>query len=96
MPQIESGGYYLAEARGYYRAHGLQVEILPGGPGLAVREVVGKGNADLGATDGNGVLVSVAAGLPLVIVTAVASTAPAAPHGRIHASKIGATSTPIS
>lgn len=76
LPQIESGGYYLAEARGYYRAHGLQVEILPGGPGLAVREVVGKGNADLGATDGNGVLVSVAAGLPLVIVGAEMQRSP--------------------
>ncbi len=70
LPQIESGGYYQAAARGYYRAQGLEVEIMPGGPGLPVREIVGKGTADFGATDGNGVLVSVAAGSPLVIVGA--------------------------
>lgn len=69
-PQIESGGYYQAQARGFYAQQGLVVEIVPGGPGVPIKENVAEGRAEIGATDGNGVIVSVARGLPLTIVGA--------------------------
>ncbi len=70
LPQIESGGYYQAQARGYYRALGLQVEIHGGGPGVPSKENVAAGVADIGAGDGNCVLVAASRGKPLVIVGA--------------------------
>jgi NitT/TauT family transport system substrate-binding protein len=69
-PEIESGGYYQAWARGFYAAQGLAVELLPGQPGEQVKETVAEGRADIGATDGNGVIVAISRGLPLVIVGA--------------------------
>ena len=33
FPQAEHGGFYQALAKGFYREAGLDVEILPGGPG---------------------------------------------------------------
>ncbi len=70
LPQIELGGYYQAQAKGFYRAQGLEVELFPGGPGVPIKEIVGEGRAQLGATDGNGVLVAISRGLPLLIVGA--------------------------
>lgn len=70
QPQIESGGYYMAKARGYYAQRGLTVEIVSGGPGVPIKENVAEGRAEIGATDGNGVIVAISRGLPLVIVGA--------------------------
>ena len=36
FPEAEHGGYYAARLNGYYEAEGLDVEILPGGPGAGV------------------------------------------------------------
>jgi len=70
FPQTEYGGYYQAEARGYYREAGLEVEFIPGGPGVPAKETVALGRAELGMTDGNDVLVAISRGVPLVIVGA--------------------------
>lgn len=78
LPEIESGGYYQAQARGYYAAQGLAVEILPGGPGVPIKDIVADGRADVGATDGNGVIVAISRGLPLVIVGAEMQRSPLA------------------
>ncbi len=75
-PQIESGGYFLAQARGYYQAQGLEVEIAPGGPGVEAKERVATGEAELGATDGNCVIAAAARGRPLVIVGAEMQRSP--------------------
>lgn len=69
-PQTEYGGYYQAAERGFYREAGLDVEIVSGGPGLAVKDTVALGRAAFGCTDGNDVIVAIARGLPLVIVGA--------------------------
>lgn len=69
-PEIESGGYYQARARGFYAAQGLTVEILPGQPGRPNIETVAGGRADIGSSDGNDVIVAISRGLPLVIVGA--------------------------
>ncbi len=69
-PQIEAGGYYQAKERGFYRAQGLEVEILAGGPGVAARENVAAGRAELGVSDGSCLIVAASRGMPLVIVGA--------------------------
>src|SRR5688500_13487168 len=33
VAEPEHGGFYQAEARGYFRAEGLDVTLIPGGPG---------------------------------------------------------------
>ena len=33
FPEAEHGGYYAARLNGYYAEEGLDVELLPGGPG---------------------------------------------------------------
>jgi len=69
-PEIESGGYYQAQARGFYAAQGLTVEILPSQPGGSVKENVAAGRVDISTDDGNSVIVAISRGLPLVIVGA--------------------------
>lgn len=46
VPQAEHGGYYQALAEGTYSACGLDVEIIPGGPGIKNREQLVAGNID--------------------------------------------------
>lgn len=70
FPQPEHGGYYQALAKGYYAEEGLDVEILPGGPNAQVKQQVAMGNADLGMTNGDDVIVAVARGVPIKIVAA--------------------------
>lgn len=69
-PQTEYGGYYQAVERGYYREAGLEVTIIPGGPGVPFKEQVALGRAEFGITDGNDVIVAISRGVPLVIVAA--------------------------
>ncbi len=69
-PQPEHGGYYQALARGFYAEEGLDVEILPGGPNAQVKQQVALGEAQLGMTNGDDVIVAAARGLPLKIVAA--------------------------
>ena len=71
FPQAEHGGFYQALVKGYYREAGLDVEILPGGPGAAIKLSVAKGMADFGMYRSDDVIVAASRGLPLVIVAAV-------------------------
>jgi NitT/TauT family transport system substrate-binding protein len=67
-PQAEHGGFYQALARGFYREAGLDVEIVPGGPGPGVAPRLVSGTADLGMGQSDDVVVHVSNGLPFVIV----------------------------
>lgn len=71
FPQAEHGGFYQALARGFYREAGLDVEILPGGPGAAIKLSVAKGIADFGLYRSDDVIVAASRGLPLIMVGAV-------------------------
>jgi hypothetical protein len=71
FPQAEHGGFYQALAKGFYREAGLDVEILPGGPGATIKLSVAKGTADFGMYRSDDVIVAASRGLPLVIVGAV-------------------------
>lgn len=71
FPQAEHGGFYQALAKGFYREAGLDVEILPGGPGATIKLSVAKGLADFGMYRSDDVIVAASRGLPLIIVGAV-------------------------
>lgn len=54
-PQAQFAGYYVAQEKGFYRQHGLEVKILPGGPERPASEWLAKGRANFGTlflTDG--------------------------------------------
>lgn len=70
FPQAEHGGYYQALARGFYREAGLDVEILPGGPGAGIKLKTAKGEADFGMLKSDDIMLAAHQGLPLVMVMA--------------------------
>ena len=70
FPQPEQGGYFNAVVKGYYKAEGLDVSILPLGQYTSAMQVVSSGQAEfaLGASDQ--ILEVVSNGLPVVAVDA--------------------------
>ena len=47
VTQSQFAGYYVAQAKGYYKAAGLDVTINPGGPDIAPEQVIAGGGADI-------------------------------------------------
>lgn len=47
VTQAQFAGYYVAAAKGYYEAEGLDVTIMPGGPDIAPEQVIAGGGADV-------------------------------------------------
>ena len=47
LPQAQFAGYYVAAAKGYYKAEGLDVTIKPGGPDISPVQVIAGNNADI-------------------------------------------------
>ncbi len=69
-PTAEHGGFFQALVKGYYRDAGLDVTILPGGPGALPLPFVATGRADFGLGRFDDVIFAVRQGLPLVAVCA--------------------------
>jgi NitT/TauT family transport system substrate-binding protein len=69
-PQPEQGGYYTALVKGYYKAEGLDVTILPLGQYTAGVQVVSSGAAEFGLGSSDQILEAVSNGLPVVAVSA--------------------------
>ena len=70
-PDPERGGYYCAQIKGYYRAAGLDVEIIPGGPNNGPIQRLLTGRLEFLLSTSGDILVQAAKGLPLVGVAAV-------------------------
>ncbi len=70
LPQAEHGGFYQALVRGYYAEAGLDVDILPGGPGATIRPRVATGEVEFGMNRSDDTLAAIGQGLPLVIAGA--------------------------
>ena len=47
VTQAQFAGYYVAQAKGYYKAADLDVTINPGGPDIAPEQVIAGGGADV-------------------------------------------------
>jgi NitT/TauT family transport system substrate-binding protein len=71
FPQAEHGGFYQAVAKGFYREAGLDVRLLPGGPGAGINLKVAKGDADFGMNRSDDLILAASQGLPVLMVAAV-------------------------
>ncbi|MUT64412.1 ABC transporter substrate-binding protein [Paenibacillus sp. NEAU-GSW1] len=71
VPQAQFAGIFVAKAKGFYEAEGLDVEIIPGGPDVVIEQQVVNGAADIGVTSFDSLLVNRDNGLPLVSVAQV-------------------------
>ena len=71
VAEPEHGGFYQAEAKGYFADEGLDVTIVPGGPNAFVMPKVATGQADIGQADSTNTLLQQAQGLPVVQIGAV-------------------------
>jgi NitT/TauT family transport system substrate-binding protein len=71
IAEPEHGGFYQAQARGFFREEGLDVTLIPGGPNAFVMPSVATGKADIGQADSVNALLQQAEGLPVVQFAAV-------------------------
>jgi NitT/TauT family transport system substrate-binding protein len=69
LPQAQFAGFYVAKAKGFYKAHGLDVTINPGGPNINVETLVSSGADTFGVGGGaEAQLFARDKGLPLVAI----------------------------
>lgn len=67
LPQAQFAGYYVAKAKGFYDAAGVDLTINPGGPNLSSEALVAAGNDTFGVGSGtDSILTARSKGLPLV------------------------------
>lgn len=66
QPQAQFAGFYMAAEKGIYRQHGIDLTILPGGPGKSPAEYLRDGRADFAALWLTTALQRRNEGLPLV------------------------------
>ena len=71
VAEPEHGGFYQAQARGFFADEGLDVTIIPGGPNAFVMPKIATGQADIGQADSTNTLLQQAEGLPVVQFGAV-------------------------
>jgi len=69
-PQPEHGGFYIAQALGYYKAEGLDVTILPLPQYGSVAQLVSTGKADIGLGSSDQIMEWDSNGLPLLAIAA--------------------------
>lgn len=67
-PQGEHGGFYQALAKGFYKDAGLDVDIVAGGPGALVPQLMASGQVDVAMSRSDDMIVYASQGLPFVIV----------------------------
>jgi NitT/TauT family transport system substrate-binding protein len=69
LPQAQFAGFYVAQAKGYYKDVGIDLTINPGGPNLLTENLVATGADTFGLSGGtDSVLAGVEKGLPIVSV----------------------------
>jgi len=76
VPEPEFGGFYTARDEGHFKKEGLEVEILGGGAGVPVLQMVATGRADFGTVGADEVVTSRARGADVVAVFATYQTNP--------------------
>ncbi len=70
FPQAEHGGFFQAIAKGYYFDEGLEVEIVPGGPGVNTKAMLMAGQVKFNIGGSAGALNYVKQDLPFKVVAA--------------------------
>jgi ABC-type nitrate/sulfonate/bicarbonate transport system substrate-binding protein len=75
----QNAGWWVADAEGYFRAAGIDSNVLAGGPNMSeVEAIVAAGRADIGVDQFERVVDANAAGADLVIIGALYQSNPAA------------------
>jgi NitT/TauT family transport system substrate-binding protein len=75
-PEPEFGGFYEAQLSGLYKEAGLDVEIIPGGPGAPSLELLASGRAEAAITAADDLLIKRSRGIEAVGVFSVFQDAP--------------------
>lgn len=70
-PTAQFAGMYLAQAKGYYKARGVEVDLLPGGPNINAVALVGNGTEPFGVWTADSILAAQSKGMPVTIVAAI-------------------------
>ncbi len=78
FPEAEHGGYFAALVHGFYKEAGLNVRILPGGPGSPVLQRVATGRVAFGIENADRVLLARAQEADVVAVMAPLQKSPRA------------------
>ncbi|MDB5953467.1 ABC transporter substrate-binding protein [Ramlibacter sp.] len=69
LPQAQFAGFYVAQAKGYYKDEGIDLTINPGGPNLLTENLVATGADTFGLSGGtDSVFAAVEKGLPIVSI----------------------------
>ncbi len=69
LPQAQFAGFYLAKAKGYYAAEGIDLTINPGGPNLLTENLVATGADTFGLSGGtDSVFAAREKGLPITCI----------------------------
>lgn len=76
VPYSGWAGFYVARAKGYYEAEGLEVKWTLIKGSNPVNQTVASGSADLGVAAASSVVVAASKGLPLIAVSAFMQTNP--------------------
>lgn len=71
FPEPAHGGFFQAQTKGYYAEVGLDVEILPGGPGGRPTQKVASGQVPFSMGRSDDMMLAAAQGLPVLIVAAL-------------------------
>ncbi|WP_233261714.1 ABC transporter substrate-binding protein [Vitiosangium sp. GDMCC 1.1324] len=78
VPEPEFGGFYVARETGAFKQHGLDVDILGGGAGVPVLQMVASGQAEFGTVGADELLTARAHGVDVIPLFAVYQTSPLA------------------
>src|ERR1700691_5818620 len=69
--QAQFAGFYVAQAKGFYKAAGLDVIIQPGGPDFPAVQMVAGGNEQFGVTGADQILIARSKGVPVVALAVI-------------------------
>ena len=76
LPDAQHGGFFSALAEGHFEAEGLDVEIIPGGPGSAAIPKLATGRCDFAIGNADQVLLAREQGAEVVAVFAAMQNSP--------------------
>lgn len=76
FPEAEHGGFYTAKLKGYFAEEGLDVEIIPGGPGAPVIPQVARGAVEFGIASADQIPLGRAEGANVVALMAAIDQSP--------------------
>lgn len=71
VAEPEHGGFYQAQARGFFREAGLDVTLIPGGANAFVMQKIATEQAHIGQADSTNTLLAINEGLPVIHIGAV-------------------------